>query len=376
MSRIRVAILEGGSGYGGSAYSLRRMARVLSEEFADRIRAIYFVHSEEGAAFFRKAGLESERIESGTVVGRFLELRRRLHAGGFSLLHCNNEPCGHLPYILAARSLRIPVTVHIRGNRPYIRRERLLMRGIERAVTVSESGRDLLLAQTPITADRVCFVGDGVDLPNYAKTASARAQIRESLELTPGTFAILLAATLQPGKGQDLAVEAAAKINNENVTWMFAGGEHYQFPGFAETLHSLSRERGVQDRIRFLGHREDMPDLLAACDAVVLPSILREGMPCTIMEAFAAGKPVIASRIGGIPEAVDERVGLLVEPGSAGKLASAVRELAADPERTEKLGRAALERACERYDVRQVARKVAAVFEEVAHTDLPGEKPE
>ncbi len=108
-----------------------------------------------------------------------------------------------------------------------------------------------------------------------------------------------------------------------------------------EQLVALARELGVLSRVQFLGHRDDVPAVLSQADVFVLPS-RSEALPNSIMEAMAAGLPVVASAVGGIPELVDEgRTGRLVPPGDANALAEALLSLLEQPERAEAFGRAA-----------------------------------
>jgi glycosyltransferase involved in cell wall biosynthesis len=115
-------------------------------------------------------------------------------------------------------------------------------------------------------------------------------------------------------------------------------------------LRSLANSLGLQDSVRFLGHRDDVHDLLTACDVVVLPSISSEDFPVTIVEAMAARRPVVASRVAGTPEQVVPGVtGWLVPPGDEVALAAALREAVADPGRRAAMGEAARSRYEERY---------------------------
>jgi glycosyltransferase involved in cell wall biosynthesis len=116
-------------------------------------------------------------------------------------------------------------------------------------------------------------------------------------------------------------------------------------------LESLVRELGIVDFVSFLGVRNDVPELFAAADSVLMPS-LNEGFPRTAIEAMAAGKPVIATRVGGTPEAiVDGTTGLLVPPKDAEALSGAIVRLVNDAELQAKLGKAGRERAEKNYSV-------------------------
>src|SRR5204863_7072488 len=113
---------------------------------------------------------------------------------------------------------------------------------------------------------------------------------------------------------------------------------------------------GLGDRVRFLGHVEDVPALLGTADAFVLPS-LSEAFPNAAIEAMAAGLPVVASRVGGLPDLVDEgRTGVLVPPSDPRALADALTALIADPEAATALGRAAHDEVRARYSFDRMVR--------------------
>ena len=124
--------------------------------------------------------------------------------------------------------------------------------------------------------------------------------------------------------------------------------------------------RGLDGAVRFLGHVDDVPALLSALDLVVLPSTEREGFPLALTEAAMAGRPAIASRLGGIPEIIeDRRTGLLVPPRDAPALAGAIVELLSDAELRNRLGEAARMRARERFTSEAMVDQVLAIYRAV-----------
>ena len=121
---------------------------------------------------------------------------------------------------------------------------------------------------------------------------------------------------------------------------------------------------GLRDTVHLLGHRDDIEACLAGMDLFVLPS-LNEGMGRALIEAMAAGLPVIASRVGGIPSVIDhERTGLLVPPGDAGALADALRRLLDRPEWATQLGMAASRSVDSRYGSVSMVQAIESIFAE------------
>ncbi len=130
-------------------------------------------------------------------------------------------------------------------------------------------------------------------------------------------------------------------------------------------LESQVATLGLRDRVQFLGYRPDIPGLLAGCDLFVLPS-LYEGLPLSILEAMAAGKPVVATAIGGTDEViVPDCTGLLVPPGDAPALATAIRTLLADPPLARRLARAGQARVATMFSAAQMVRQVTQVYDEL-----------
>ncbi len=365
MEPISLICAEAGQGRGGSGYSLRRLLVAARELAGDGLRVAVAGAAQTDLGLFAEAGLPTFNLPAGPA-GRW-ELRRWLQAARADVFHCNNAPYEHLANICAARSAGAAVTVHFRCSRPLTRLERLGLRLVARGFAVSESGAAVLRGSCLGAARSECL-SDGVQLEEYRLSPAERAAARAEFGVAEEALLLLLPATLQPGKGQDLAIEAALRLRGRSrpPVWLLAGAEHYQFPGFAGELAEALAAKGLGNSVLLLGHRADLPRLLAAADAVILPSRLTEGTPCAILEAFAAGRPVAASRVGGIPELVDDSVGRLLEPGSAADLAAAAVELDENRELTARLGAAAARRAEERYDIRRIAGRWLAALEPLA----------
>ncbi|HET8872328.1 MAG TPA: glycosyltransferase, partial [Gaiellaceae bacterium] len=133
---------------------------------------------------------------------------------------------------------------------------------------------------------------------------------------------------------------------------------------------------GVTERVRLLGERYDVPKLLADADVFVLSSA-SEGMPVSVLEAMAAGLPVVSSRVGGVPElVVDGETGILVRPGDASALAAALSGLITDPAKRRSLGAAGRARAEERFDLEPFRRAHVELYSrELARRGLPVPAP-
>lgn len=176
-----------------------------------------------------------------------------------------------------------------------------------------------------------CINPDRFSLPS-------RGRLRSELGLPQTTRLIGMVANVNKWKGYEFFVQAAREVANEFPEARFvAVGEHGGTLG--EQLFRLVKKLSLQDCFLFLGFREDVPDILADLDVFVLSS-LSEGLPLALLEAMAAGKPVVATRSGGPEEFVEHgRVGFLVPRADAKALAARIIELLRDPDRAAAMGR-------------------------------------
>jgi glycosyltransferase involved in cell wall biosynthesis len=196
-------------------------------------------------------------------------------------------------------------------------------------------------------------VYNGIELP---AELPARASATE-----PPT--LLEIARLCEIKGQRELIDALARMEHPDARLQLAGDDIEQGGAYRSLLERQASERGVADRVAFLGYRADVPALIAAASVVVLPSWI-EGLPLVLLEAMAAGVPVVATAVGGTPElVVDGDTGLLVPPRDPGALASALDSLLADPARAEALGAAGRRRAEESFDADTAASQILRLYE-------------
>jgi glycosyltransferase involved in cell wall biosynthesis len=138
-------------------------------------------------------------------------------------------------------------------------------------------------------------------------------------------------------------------------------GEGRERPG----LEAQARALGVAERVRFLGHRDDVPELLAACDVFVLPSRY-EGLPLSVLEAMAAAKPVVATAIEGTDEVVlHGETGLLVPPAAPSALAQGIRAVLADRALAARMGQAGRARVCREFSTNRMIDEVTGVYDEL-----------
>jgi glycosyltransferase involved in cell wall biosynthesis len=234
-------------------------------------------------------------------------------------------------------------------------------------VCCSDAVRRFVLAHEPEASDALLVWPSGVDRRRFRPWPERRREARRSLALAPDEAAVVTVANLGPDKGHDVLLAALPAIvaahPKARLLWAGDGPERPRL------------ERAVADRpVRLLGTVEAVEDLLRAADLFVLPS-LSEGLPNALLEAMAAGVAVVASAVGGVPEAVRGDGGAaaarLVAPGSAAELGRAVVELLRRPEERQRLGEAG-RRAAARFDAERVHAEWRRRYREAVAGSWPG----
>ena len=210
---------------------------------------------------------------------------------------------------------------------------------MEAIIAISQGVKDALV-RSGIDPGRIRVVPSGIDLAPFDAPFD-RVEVRRRLGIASDTLLVLQVAALAPHKSQIDLLRAAAELADRKAIQVWIAGEG----ALRETLEAERRRLGLEESVRFLGFREDVTDLLRAADLFCVSSYL-EGLGTSTLDAMAAGLAVVATRVGGIPEAVEDGVsGLLVEPRRPDLLARAVRTLADDPGRRAAMGAAGRTRA-------------------------------
>lgn len=284
-----------------------------------------------------------------------LRLRRRLRAWAPDIVHAHGLRAG----ALTALALNVPLVVTVHNAPPAGGFNRLVYAVLER-ITARRAA-----AVTWVSADlaarmRRAGARDGgralVPAPRPAPPSGQQiAAVRASLGATDRPV-VLTAGRLVAQKGYPVLLAAAARWQDRDpVPLLVIAGEG----PLAEPLAGQAHDAGVA--VRFLGRRGDIPALLGAADVVVVPSRW-EGQPLIVQEALTAGRPVVASRAGGIPEVTGEDAALLVPQGDPAALAAAVASVLDDPGLAAKLAAAAAQRAGELPDADDAVESVARLY--------------
>ena len=259
----------------------------------------------------------------------------------------------------AARRAGIPHVITMHGGRYHAQhlRRRLALRlaaaGSCRLVAVSEPTRAALSRDLRLPASRIALVPNGVSFQ-----PAAASTIRAELGLAPSARIALAVGNLYPVKGHTHLVAALGRLapRHPDLHVVIAGrGE------LAEALAGQAWELGVGDRLHLVGLRSDIPNLLAGADLFVLPS-LSEGLPLALLEAMFAGRPIVASDVGGIGAALGDEGGLLVPPRSAEALAAGMDRALSDAKLRTSMAARACARAQAEFSLEVMTRRYAALY--------------
>jgi glycosyltransferase involved in cell wall biosynthesis len=308
-----------------------------------------------------EAGFPVEALPIANALDVRAGLRLRRLAAEHDVAHFHTARAHALAPFCRGRGARLVVTRRMdyvpRGG-PYARW--LYNRAVDVVIAISEGVRAALV-HAGVRPDRIHVVPSGIDPGSLEAATAARAAVRRQWGAASEEVVVLVLGALERRKGHAVLLEAAALLGDDGrrLRYVFCGdgSERAALTGAAAPLG---------DRVLVAGFTRDVPACLAAADVVALPS-LHEGLGVAALEAMAAARPVVASRVGGLAEAVvDGETGLLVRPADATSLAHALRRLAADPALRARFGEAGRARVRARYTAARMADGTLACYGKAA----------
>jgi glycosyltransferase involved in cell wall biosynthesis len=273
-------------------------------------------------------------------------------------------------YSLAARGPRrgppVIFTEHGRWHPDYPRRKRMLFNRIflskrDRLVGVGEAVRQALIVNEGLPAQRVEVIYNGVDLSRFDFVEGRRQRARATLELGPEKLAILQVARLDHLKDHGTALKTMRRVVNElpDARLLLVGDGPER-----GVIENMIGELNLAPQVRLLGTRHDIPELLAAADLFLLTSI-SEGIPLTLIEAQAAGTPVVSTAVGGVAEIVPPAHAMLAPAGDDAELARHVLELARHPAQRAQMAEKGRERARALFSEEQMLASYERLYSEL-----------
>lgn len=335
----------------------------------ERVRESGFEVLDVGAA--RRYGRLDPRRWLGPL-GMIWRTFRYLRARRPQILHAQLS-YANMVGVLAARLAGVPVILASQRQLSNYKQKKPLLRwvenGLNRWATAmlvnSEAVRRDLVQRDGLDPARIHRIYNGVVLERFeAAGAEEIARVRGELGLAQGDLVLIVVANLHPYKGHDDLLRAMARLMGKfpNLRALLPGRDQ----GMDERLRDLARELGLTEAVRFLGERRDVPALLAAADIAVHPS-REEGFSNSILEAMAAGRPLVVTRVGGNVEQVAEgENGLLVPPQDAEALAGALETLLGDEGLRRRMGEASRARIEREFSIERTVRDTRELYEALA----------
>jgi glycosyltransferase involved in cell wall biosynthesis len=289
----------------------------------------------------------------------------------FTLDHHNAMFWGRLASLIAGVPRRVAVshsTGRMGSERSFTALDRLLMRQTDTVVALSDAHTEYLRKVEGIEAGKIVIIENGVDIGRYSCVDERLvARLRSDLGIGDTERVVAMVAAIRPEKAHDALLEAARSLGAERsdleLKYLVVGD------GPARSQLESTRSRfGLDDQMLFLGSRDDIPEILALADVLVLPSHAAvETLPLVVLEAMAAGVPVVASAVGSVPDIIEDGWnGKLIAPADAVGLSKAICHIVDNRQETEQLIANARETVQSRYSVEQMVAKYQELFERLA----------
>jgi len=351
-----VVSLAGGLDY--SRFDLEFGCMRRSGEFLEQIQARGLPINEYAVA----------RLYGPHTVAQQLRFARHLRRRRIQIMHSYNF-YPNVFAIPAARLARTPVVLaSIRDTGAYLtprqrRVQRLACRLADHVLVNAEAVRQWLTAEG-YDASRISVIRNGLDLSRFAPGGDDPS-LRRELGVPDGAPLVAMLSRLSRKKGVEDFLDAAATLTERfpEARFLVIGDTiEHDGPQYRRELEDRAARLGLGERVTFTGFRLDVPRLLSAVTVSVLPS-LSEGLSNTILESMAAGAPVIATRVGGSPEALEDGVdGLLIPPREPAELSRAISWVLEHPEAARELGRRARARVAEEFSLQRMIRETECLY--------------
>jgi glycosyltransferase involved in cell wall biosynthesis len=366
---LTILSLISSQGYYGAENMLVTLARSLSTLGCNSIVGVFSDHRDPHTEVAEQARRQGLAVETVPCVGRWdrnavEQIRKLLAKYGVDVLHPHGYKADIYAYAAARpRRVALVATVHnwpsrLLKMRAYAALDKLLLRNFDQVVAVSDVPSDIL-RRWGLSRNKVSTISNGVDVERFHGAVPTLQN-----EIAPNDYSLVgFVGRLVPEKGGELLLQAAKQVLavRPKTIFVFVG------EGSSRTeWEALANRLGISKQVVFTGARTDLPGVYASLDMLVLPSLV-ESLPMCLLEAMAAGKPVVATSVGGIPRLVTtEETGLLVEPNDVSGLVAAIVRLLENRELAERLGQNGHVRCAQNFSAESMARSYIRQYEIVA----------
>lgn len=370
----RLCLIASASGVGGGEKNLLDIAKYFAK--MDEYK-VYAICPANGLLpdKLRELGVEVAIFPMPSLLrlGSILGIQRMLRSWQVDLVHAHGTRSALYARVASRYAGRIPCVYSIHGvhythysNKIlkwlFIKGERFLVNWTEKFICVCNADLEKCKEYKVIDPNKAAVVYNGLEF-FPAIDQQAIDDVRHEFGINNGDKFILHASRLHLQKGQSYLVEAVPKVmaSSSNVKFVLVGDGELR-----DSLNNQAKALGLdEDKVLFAGQRDDIQRLMQACDIFVLPS-LWEGFPYVIIEAMAAGKPIVSTNVDGISEAiVNDISGILVEPGDSEAIAKAVIYLLSDDHKAKRYGQLARETFLERFTIDKMYADIRSLYEAI-----------
>lgn len=321
-------------------------------------RAESSIHRHGTAAGFGVFTFSNDKIR---FPGTLLRMARWFRAEHVEIVNTHSSRDGWLAG-LAARLARVPLLLrsrHIEVDYPNRFLSRIAFKTLPHHVlTTSQRIADRLVSELDLDPSRVTCIPTGVDIQRFQPGTAG--SLHRELNLDPGTPLVGMISVLRSWKGHEFFIGAAKCLVDEGTD------AHFIIAGDGpcrDLIRGRIEAASLTRRVHLLGHRDDVPAVLASLDVLVLPSTAHEGIPQIVLQAQAMGRAVVGTTVGGIPEVVEDGVtGLLAPPQDAVALGARIGSLLRDPGMRSRMGANARARIEQAHSVDAMCRRLEEIY--------------
>lgn len=364
---IKLAVLE--SKYGGDATSVNDLVTGFPGEQFEVI-FLYLRGKGSQSNHLKQQGFKVLHLSDKTKLrtfhlGTLIRLVKVLKQHGVQLLHCHAHKSTVYGALAGMFLPKLKIVAHVHGLKRSARLRRRMInlavfRRINRLLPVAQAVRqDLLDCNWALPPEKAVVLENSVDYPRFAQVQDSRRAVRQEFGLQSDAFIFAFVGRLVPTKGLAYLLEAFSQIDpaahNAHLLLVGEGRDR-------QTYEQQAKDLAIDKWVHFAGFRRDIESILHAMDVFVMSSVA-EGMPRVLLEAMAAGRPCIGTRVGGIPEVIDTSFGLTVLPADSQSLAQAMQKmLSLTPSARAALGEKARQQAEESFSHTVVREKLKRIY--------------
>ncbi len=303
-----------------------------------------------------------------------LEVTQFLSRHHYHIIHTHNSKAGFIGR-LAGRLASVPIIVHtvhgfsFHDQEPLWKRilllnlERLASRWCDKMIFISQPLIDWGLKERVATPENIVKIYSGIEMDKFQPAArEEQHRLRQRWGLNIADAVVGIVSKLWEGKGHGVLIRAFEKLLTHipNAKLLIVGEGDIE-----DILRRAVAKNGLNSRVLFTGFQMNIRDIVACFDVAVLPSFF-EGMGRVLLEAMAMEKPVVGTRVGGIPDLIEDGVnGFLVEPGSVDRLADAIMRILTQPKLAHQMGRAGRKKIRTRYSADHMVRAIESVYRDL-----------